>query len=363
MRRSIEEPSLTGPDDDYMDIDDRFNSTGETEVRVVDDSNDTASKPLSASGKYTNAVRNLTLPKHAADSTLFRLDEPVVNFTHKIATINELQWPENFCVNMDFLAPIMDRIQKERCIVLLGGREDHCGLFNIYIDERNQVGMGMTCQGDDETYATTGDSPLITRWENNSIVAGHLYNLSFCYDTTTGAASIWESGKLYIRGRKVWNFPRKGYVSVFVGSHVSTIGGFAIHALNWEDSAKLYQIYITENATTTTTTSWTIRRTTTEHLIEVDLNASEATGDMPMAVMRTTTPLLALESSSTSSTPSTSPRPKLFHSNTDSTITNNTQVVETKTEKTVTTDTFANDRDTHGEKVIVPVVAPNSTRR
>jgi hypothetical protein len=356
-----EAPPSGSPDNSSVPFTDRFVDNGtETHLKVAADETEYDHVDASnASGKTIQLARTNESNSDLAGTnlTLFHYDALVTNPTYNLTTINELQWPENFCVNVKLVVPLIDRaiesrLTPERCILLLGG-DDSDGLFNIYIDELNQVGMGIMGQGDPEETSTDGIGPLETRFENNSIQPGHLSNLSFCYDTVHGDASIWEDQQLYISGKKIWNFPRKGKVSVFVGSHTVSEDGTVKQALFPEDEAKLYQIRITDNsATTTSTPSPLWAATHKEDWQEVNVNASEDTKGSKFVMARTTTTTLTTTTSTTTTTTTTIlPHLHQFADNATIEIVNRT--VETVTDKTVVTETV--DADSKSAKQVVTV--------
>lgn len=249
---------------------------------------------------------------------------------------------------------IEHRHPPERCILLLGG-DDSDGSFNIYIDEFDQVGMGVMGQGDPEETDTEGTGPLETRFENNSIKAGHLCNLSFCYNTINGDASIWEDEQLYVSGKKIWDFPRRGKVSVFVGSHTVS-DGTPKQALFPEDKAELYQIYITEGTTTTTSTTplpmW-LATSSEPNWEEVDVDAMESSKGSKWVMERTTT-TTSTTTTSTTTTTTTTILPHLHQFADNATIKTVNRTVETVTDRTVVTETVDGKSKSTKQVVTMP---------
>jgi hypothetical protein len=332
-------------------------------TRVVEDDTEDGAVPADANASGKSIVLARTNHSNSdlvgVDLNLFHYEALVTNFTHNLTTINEEQWPENFCVNMKLVAPVVNREIEhrhppERCILLLGG-DDSDGSFNIYIDEFDQVGMGVMGQGDPEELATDGIGPLETRFDNNSIQAGHLYNLSFCYDTINGDASIWEDQKLYISGKKIWDFPRRGQVSAFVGSHTVGEDGTLKQALLPEDEAQLYEIHISQGTTTTTSSSTfaMAAATTSENWEEVNVNAAEETKGSKF-VMEGTTTTTSTSTTSTSTTTTTTVLPHLHQFADNATIKIVNKTVETVTDRTVVTETTDGDSKSTKEVVSMP---------
>jgi hypothetical protein len=192
---------------------------------------------------------------------------PVVHLHHQVANIMPGQWPAEFCVDMKLTAPEGNTPERERCIALLGGNKT-CGSFFIFINDINEVGMGVRC----ETGGSNGDSPLLN--DDGGLDSNTEHYLQFCYNTHTGNASIWRENQLRVSSKKKWNFERTGFVSVFVGSHVLESQA---EGLFEEDKAKLLSLKIQEGFPTPTTT--TPPPTTTPDREEVDVSQNGPTDE------------------------------------------------------------------------------------
>lgn len=217
--------------------------------------------------------------------------KPVIHMHHQLTTIVPEQWPPNFCVNIKMDAPLGNTPERRRCIVLFGGGENSsCGLFNIYINDINEVGMGERCKND----LHSAEGPLLN--DDGGLASNTTHSLKFCYNTLTGAANIWKEGKMMVSGVKRWNFTRRGFVSVFVGSHVLES---VAEGLFEEDKATLYELSFTDNSTTPTTTvgpsfsttaeafpTVTVTFPSTTPLEEVDVNQTNVTAEEAGIVAR-----------------------------------------------------------------------------
>jgi len=238
-----------------------------------------SSRPNTTSNATTNISSNVSSTTQApgwdsvittttlAPGVMYVLPRtPVIHIGHQVSTITPDQWPDSFCVSMSFVAPRSTMPEAERCIALLGGNKT-CGSFFIYINDVNEVGMGVRC----ETGAHTNNGLLKI---NGGLESGISSKLKFCYNMPTGNASIYRFGELEVSANRQWTFERDGKVSVFVGSHVFDV---LPEALYEEDDAKLESLVIEDNRADTTWTTTTVMTTPRPHYEEVDMNATAPT--------------------------------------------------------------------------------------
>lgn len=172
---------------------------------------------------------------------------PVLHMHHQIANIRLGQWPSNFCLGMNFIAPEGNTPEHDRCIVLFGGNET-CGSFYVYLNEFNEPGMGVRCE---DGTTGNGEGPLLAE---HALTSNTEHNLYFCYDNATKNASIWRDHKMEVSSTKTWHFHREGWVSVFVGSHVPDSVSEGLYE---EDKAKLLELFLQDVSITTSTTTTT----------------------------------------------------------------------------------------------------------
>lgn len=140
----------------------------------------------------------------------------------RTATINDQQWPPDFCITTVITTPLLTT--GTRCIALIGGA-GHCGSFMVFFGEKNTVGMGVQCNG-------AGSEPPL---ESAVPVASGTHALQFCYAKIEGTATISVDGQLLTSDKKNWNYPGHGNVSVMVGSHVNNtqaLGGVTLESLS-----------------------------------------------------------------------------------------------------------------------------------
>lgn len=260
---------------------------------------------------------------------------PISNWEPEAGTITEIKWPSNFCLDMAFRIPMIETPFAYRTIALVGGEQNSsCGDFYIFLNDANEIGMGVECDGGNSS------PPLM---HPDIMVTFQRHNFRFCYDTEHWHARIWEDDSLKIEAPKIWNFPRHGYVSVFAGVH---------NEIDWNnslikhDGAELYSMEMWENTTTTTTTTTitttittaTIPTTTTyPPIVIITLATSTSTSS-------TTTTITTTTWASSTSTTTSATRPWIEYHHNDTNMSNVTVNV-TKIIRTVVrtiTDTIIN---------------------
>jgi len=122
----------------------------------------------------------------------------------RTATITSQEWPQDFCIDVVINTPATTT--GVRCIALIGGNET-CGNFEIYFNDTNRVGMGVSCDAGSSLETVAG------------VTAG-IHTYQFCYAKIEGLASISVDGTQVTSDDDLdWDLPTNGSVSVLVGSH------------------------------------------------------------------------------------------------------------------------------------------------
>jgi hypothetical protein len=258
------------------------NATGNATSNATGNATDNAT--MNATGNITtNDTGNSTnstgdVPLDVIPPGPFVLQNtPYTRIRHQVASISPQQWPHNFCVNMNFTGPQIDTTEHQRCIAMFGGHES-CGSFYMFLDDDNEPGMGVRCAKG----GPLGDLPLSggNSSHESAVATNTTYFLQFCYNADTKEAGIWKDHERVAHGKKRWNFQRKGYVSIFVGTHVEM--DFA-EAFEQEDQAKLLNLSFSDYNSTETTTAapstTTTAAPTPNPIQEVDLNETDVTDE------------------------------------------------------------------------------------